>query len=141
MGREGGQPESARAAGRGEQWIVVPACGVPVLLEDAGSPELLRDAGGQARGGGGADEGTGEQPMVRGLKEAGAAATCGAVVAHEEVLEGLGTHLDRLQGLAGAAILGDGRISLILDVVGLVKIAGDVAGDSTHKGRNSERQP
>ena len=33
--------------------------------------------------------------MVRGLKEAGAAATHGAVVAHEEVLEGLGAHLDR----------------------------------------------
>jgi two-component system chemotaxis sensor kinase CheA len=56
------------------------------------------------------------------------------------VIKPLGTNLDQLQGLAGAAILGDGRISLILDVVGLVKIADEGRGNPAGENRRTERQ-
>ncbi len=40
------------------------------------------------------------------------------------VIKNLGDNLRRVQGVSGAAILGDGRVGLILDVNGLVSLAG-----------------
>jgi len=42
----------------------------------------------------------------------------------EIVIKSLGSYLGQVEGLAGAAILGDGKVSLIVDVRGLVRSAG-----------------
>lgn len=46
----------------------------------------------------------------------------------EIVVKALGSHLDDLSLFTGAAIMGDGRVALILDVVGLAQRAGVLAG-------------
>ncbi len=46
------------------------------------------------------------------------------------VIKSLETHYKSLQGVSGATILGDGRVSLILDVVGLAKRASERARKS-----------
>jgi two-component system chemotaxis sensor kinase CheA len=47
----------------------------------------------------------------------------------EVVIKGLGEMFDRVGGISGGAILGDGRVGLILDVDRLYK---DWAGDRSH---------
>jgi two-component system chemotaxis sensor kinase CheA len=39
------------------------------------------------------------------------------------VVKSLEPHFTRVRGIAGATILGDGRVALILDVAGLVALA------------------
>ncbi len=41
----------------------------------------------------------------------------------EIVIKSLGEFLKNIKGLAGAAILGDGRVGLILDIAGLFEIS------------------
>lgn len=48
------------------------------------------------------------------------------------VIKSLETHYRRVEGLAGATILGDGKVALILDVPGLLRLAG--AGLATPAG-------
>ncbi len=45
------------------------------------------------------------------------------------VIKSLESHYKSLQGVSGATILGDGRVSLILDIVGLSKRSADRAAD------------
>jgi two-component system chemotaxis sensor kinase CheA len=40
------------------------------------------------------------------------------------VIKSLERHFTKIRGVAGATILGDGRVTLILDVPGLVALAG-----------------
>ena len=47
------------------------------------------------------------------------------------VIKSLGEGLGRVRGLAGGAILGDGRVGLILDAAGLLDLAGDVSAHET----------
>ncbi len=47
----------------------------------------------------------------------------------EIVVKPLGKHLAALDAFAGATIMGDGRVALILDVLGLARRAGVVTGD------------
>ena len=42
---------------------------------------------------------------------------------HQIVIKSLETHFRRIEGLAGATIMGDGRVALILDVAGLTNLA------------------
>jgi two-component system chemotaxis sensor kinase CheA len=70
----------------------------------------------------------------------------------EIVIKPLGRHLQQCQGYAGATIMGDGRIALILDVANLARMAGltslegsrralelaEVARDSQTKSRDQE---
>ncbi|MCW8998779.1 MAG: chemotaxis protein CheA [Kangiellaceae bacterium] len=49
------------------------------------------------------------------------------------VIKSLETHYKSLQGVSGATILGDGRVSLILDVVGLAKRASEGANRRNNK--------
>jgi two-component system chemotaxis sensor kinase CheA len=42
---------------------------------------------------------------------------------HQVVIKSLETHYRRVEGVAGATIMGDGRVALILDVPGLVRLA------------------
>lgn len=51
----------------------------------------------------------------------------------EIVIKPLGIHLQGCKGYAGATIMGDGRIALILDVSNLARMAGLVTLDSTHR--------
>ncbi|MFH1075532.1 MAG: chemotaxis protein CheW [Pseudomonadota bacterium] len=53
----------------------------------------------------------------------------------EIVVKPLGSHLKDCQGYAGATIMGDGRVALILDVAGLSKLAGlmSMEGNSLEK--------
>ncbi len=44
----------------------------------------------------------------------------------EIVIKSFGEHFKDLPGIAGAAIMGNGRVGLILDVVGLFKIGSDI---------------
>ena len=39
------------------------------------------------------------------------------------VIKSLGDGLGRVQGVSGGSIMGDGRVSLILDVAGLIQLA------------------
>ncbi len=39
------------------------------------------------------------------------------------VIKNLGESLGRVKGVSGGAIMGDGRISLILDIPGLIELA------------------
>jgi two-component system chemotaxis sensor kinase CheA len=55
----------------------------------------------------------------------------------EIVVKPLGRHLKGIPLFAGATILGDGRVSLILDVVGLAQTAGVVSGT---RGRQASAQ-
>jgi two-component system chemotaxis sensor kinase CheA len=48
----------------------------------------------------------------------------GLIGEQELVVKSLGGLLNNAPGLSGAAILGDGRVALILDVPGLFKLAG-----------------
>ncbi len=48
---------------------------------------------------------------------------------HQLVVKSLGGNLGVVPGISGAAILGDGRVGLILDVVGLVAVARARGGD------------
>ncbi|MEM9099920.1 MAG: chemotaxis protein CheW, partial [Pseudomonadota bacterium] len=43
------------------------------------------------------------------------------------VLKSLEANFQRVAGVSGATILGDGRVALILDVSGLQSMAGDIA--------------
>jgi two-component system chemotaxis sensor kinase CheA len=40
------------------------------------------------------------------------------------VIKSLETHFQKMDGIAGATILGDGRVALILDVPGVIALAG-----------------
>ena len=40
------------------------------------------------------------------------------------VIKSLERHFDKVRGVAGATILGDGRVTLILDVPGIIALAG-----------------
>lgn len=51
----------------------------------------------------------------------------------EIVIKPLGCHLQRCKGYAGATIMGDGQISLILDVGNLAKMAGLTSFDNTDR--------
>ncbi len=51
----------------------------------------------------------------------------------EIVIKPLGRHLQQCQGYAGATIMGDGRIALILDVANLAKMAGLTTLEGTDK--------
>lgn len=51
----------------------------------------------------------------------------------EIVIKPLGIHLQACKGYAGATIMGDGRIALILDVSNLARMADLVAMDDTHR--------
>ena len=51
------------------------------------------------------------------------------------VIKSLETHYKSIQGVSGATILGDGRVSLILDIVGLAKRA----SERTSRSRSSSR--
>ena len=66
------------------------------------------------------------------------------------VIKSLETNCGRIEGLAGATILGDGSVAFILDMVGLVRLArqgtravrdvgesGDASGDASGGGRTS----
>ena len=44
------------------------------------------------------------------------------------VIKSLETHYRRVEGLSGATILGDGKVALILDVPGLMRLAGSALG-------------
>ncbi len=52
----------------------------------------------------------------------------------EIVIKPLGYHLQQCKGYAGATIMGDGQISLILDVSNLAKMAGLTSFDDTDRG-------
>jgi two-component system, chemotaxis family, sensor kinase CheA len=52
----------------------------------------------------------------------------------EIVIKPLGCHLQQCKGYAGATIMGDGQISLILDVGNLAKMAGLTSFDETDRG-------
>ncbi len=56
---------------------------------------------------------------------------------HQLVVKSLGGNLGVVPGVSGAAILGDGRVGLILDVVGLVALARARCGDSSDSERNA----
>jgi len=43
------------------------------------------------------------------------------------VIKSLETHYKRVEGISGATILGDGRVALILDVPGLMRMEAGVA--------------
>jgi two-component system chemotaxis sensor kinase CheA len=43
------------------------------------------------------------------------------------VIKSLETHYRRVEGISGATILGDGRVALILDVPGLLRLEGDAS--------------
>ncbi|MBV1883782.1 MAG: chemotaxis protein CheA [Pseudomonadales bacterium] len=45
------------------------------------------------------------------------------------VIKSMETNYERVGGVSGATILGDGRVSLILDIVGIVKMAGTQASE------------
>ena len=55
----------------------------------------------------------------------------------EIVIKSLGEALKRTRGLAGGAILGDGRVGLILDIAGFF----DLAEKQTLTGREKDRCP
>jgi two-component system chemotaxis sensor kinase CheA len=42
------------------------------------------------------------------------------------VIKSLETHYRRVEGISGATILGDGRVALILDVPGLLRLEASV---------------
>lgn len=49
---------------------------------------------------------------------------CGRIVAQQQVvIKSLGDGLGAVKGVSGAAIMGDGKVSLILDVPGLMELA------------------
>ncbi len=52
----------------------------------------------------------------------------------EIVIKPLGCHLQQCKGYAGATIMGDGQISLILDISNLAKMAGLTSFDDTEHG-------
>jgi two-component system chemotaxis sensor kinase CheA len=55
------------------------------------------------------------------------------VIGEEEVvIKSIAENFANVPGIAGASILGDGRISLILDIAGLVDIVFKKAACSTH---------
>jgi len=51
----------------------------------------------------------------------------------EVVIKGLGETFNKVQGIAGAAILGDGRVGLILDLEQVFKLGGDCASSRTEQ--------
>jgi two-component system chemotaxis sensor kinase CheA len=58
----------------------------------------------------------------------------------EIVVKPLGRHLTRCKGYAGATIMGDGRVALILDVAALVKMAGLNATDGTENASRAGKE-
>jgi two-component system chemotaxis sensor kinase CheA len=42
---------------------------------------------------------------------------------HQVVIKSLETNYQRVDGVSGATIMGDGRVALILDIAGLVRMA------------------
>jgi two-component system chemotaxis sensor kinase CheA len=44
---------------------------------------------------------------------------------HQVVIKSLETNYRRVRGISGATIMGDGRVALILDIAGLVRLARD----------------
>ena len=42
------------------------------------------------------------------------------------MIKSLGSYLGSTEGVAGATILGDGRIRLIVDIIGLFNVAGKI---------------
>jgi len=59
----------------------------------------------------------------------------------EVVIKSLGKGLEHLKGLAGGAILGDGRVGLILDVKGLFQVAERTGGHQRHHGGGHDLWP
>lgn len=53
----------------------------------------------------------------------------------EIVIKPLGRHLQQCQGYAGATIMGDGRIALILDVSNIARMAGLTSLDGSERGK------
>ena len=45
------------------------------------------------------------------------------IAQHQVVIKSLETNYRRIPGISGATILGDGRVALILDVPGLIRVA------------------
>ncbi|MBW2107455.1 MAG: chemotaxis protein CheW [Deltaproteobacteria bacterium] len=58
----------------------------------------------------------------------------------EIVVKPLGRHLKRCKGYAGATIMGDGRVALILDVGNLVQMAGLVSVEGTERAEEMARK-
>jgi len=58
---------------------------------------------------------------------------------HQVVAKSLGQGIGRVDGLSGGAILGDGRVGLILDIAQLIQLSrsGTVADDSARQDRRS----
>jgi two-component system chemotaxis sensor kinase CheA len=52
-----------------------------------------------------------------------AVAVDGLIEQQEVVVKSLGKHAGQARGIAGASILGDGQVALILDVASLMKAA------------------
>jgi two-component system chemotaxis sensor kinase CheA len=53
------------------------------------------------------------------------------------VAKSLGKNMTKVQGIAGGAILGDGRVGLIIDVMEIISLARRVSNDSALPGSNS----
>lgn len=60
--------------------------------------------------------------------------------AEEIVIKPLGRHLQGCQGYAGATIMGDGRIALILDVANLARMAGLTSLDGSQRANELARE-
>ena len=58
----------------------------------------------------------------------------------EIVIKPLGRHLQNCQGYAGATIMGDGRIALILDVANLARMAGLTSLDGSKRAGELARE-
>ncbi|MFH1672817.1 MAG: chemotaxis protein CheW [Pseudomonadota bacterium] len=68
---------------------------------------------------------------------------CGLIVdnlqdSEEIVVKPLGRHLKRCQGYAGATIMGDGQVALILDVAGIAEMAALTAVEDSARGKLAE---
>jgi two-component system chemotaxis sensor kinase CheA len=55
------------------------------------------------------------------------------VIGEEDVvIKSIAENYQNVRGIAGASVLGDGRVSLILDIAGLLEIVSKKAACSTH---------
>jgi hypothetical protein len=57
------------------------------------------------------------------------------------VLKSLEANFRRIEGIAATTILGDGRVALILDVTGLIKLLGGAPGSLARPMTNSGPSP
>jgi two-component system chemotaxis sensor kinase CheA len=79
-------------------------------------------------GGGGEDRGSGRALLVLVESEGRRAAMAVDELLGQQqvVIKSLETHYRRVEGISGATILGDGRVALILDVPGLLRLEASV---------------